>query len=230
LQVVTGKHYGSFHWDSSLWMFGWFHSPAFQLYFLPYLFGIAVLLFFLCRLLPMCGRWLMLLGGITAMVVFYQYMGWPGWSYGSEWTKLPLYFTACLLGVLARPFLHAMRQPPLVLPLLICVILVLVSPRLCLQSLWVPPLACIVVSMVHPWWKSKLLQQIGRSSGAIYLWHTPILLPAFTTLFALAHVPALPNLGLSVVLTIGVCMVLRQTLTASAKGFFNGKSPGGLIQ
>jgi surface polysaccharide O-acyltransferase-like enzyme len=222
LQLVTCKHFGGFQWDSSLWAFGWFRSPAFQLYFLPYLFGITVAVFLLCRVIPARGRWLMVLGGISAMLWFYQSMGWPGWSYGPEWTKLPLYFIAFLLGVVGRPSLEKTSWQALVPPLMICVILALVSPHLCLRSLWVPPIVCIVVSMVHPWWKSKMLLQIGRSSAAIYLWHTPILLPALTAMFALANVPALLNLGLSVVLTVSVCVVLRQVLTASTKGFLKG--------
>jgi len=219
LQFATGKHFGGFQWSKSLLLLGWFHSPAFQLYFLPYLFGIAVTLFLVCKVTPIRGRWLLLLIGFAGMVAFYQNFGWPDRSHGPAWTKLPLYLTACLLGVVGRPIQKDKPRPALILPLLICVALALTSRHLCLRSLLVPPLLYIVASIVDLWWESKLLQKIGRSAAAIYLWHTPILLPAFTAIFALCNVPPLANLGLSVVLTITVCVLLRQIVTERADGF-----------
>jgi peptidoglycan/LPS O-acetylase OafA/YrhL len=217
LQVTTGRHCGGFQWHPSLLLFGWFHSPAFQLYFLPYLFGIAVTLFLLCKVIPIRGRWLMLILGFVSMVTFYQHVGWPGWSYGPELTKLPLYFIAFLMGVVGRPVLKEKPSPSLLLPLLICVPLALLSGHLSLLSLLVPPLLYISASLVHLWWNATFLQEIGRSSAAIYLWHTPILLPAFTAIFALAHVSALANLGLSVGITIAVCVVLRKVVNMRGK-------------
>jgi len=196
---------GKFDW---LWL-SWFHSPAFQLYFLPDLFAIMVVIFFLGQWIKWRGTGWLLIVNFALMVMFYQHLGWPSQSHGPEWTKLPLYFVAVLLGVAGRTILREPPKLPFVLSLIIITMLALISGQPCLQSLLLPPLLYLAVSKVSPVRESKLLQKIGRSSGAIYLWHTPILLPACTTMLAALHVPSMVNFGISVVLTITVCVLIK---------------------
>lgn len=205
LEVLTGRQFGGHEWGPALLLLGWFHSPAFQLYFLPYLFGIAVVVFLMSKVISHRGRLLLLLISLATTVTFYQNVGWPVSSHGAQTIKLPLYFAAFLMGVVGRPFMLGAPSFMLVLPLVIWVALALILQQQCMLSLLIPPLLYLGTNMVHELWNAKLLQRIGRSSAAIYLWHTPILLPAFTTVFAILHVPAPINLGLSVVLTISVC-------------------------
>jgi len=229
IQALTDKHFFGYQWKVSLLWLGWFQSPAFQLYFLPYLFIIAVSLFCLCRLIsPRWHGW-MLIAGLAGMVALYQTIGWPEQSHGSEWTKLPLYFTAFLFGVVGRTI---PRDRPKLPVILLCVIgfgLALVSHHMCLWSLFVPPLLFLAVSKVRSLTNSKLLQAIGRSSGAIYLWHTPILLPTLTTLLALSQVPAMVNFVLSVILTITFCILLRHAADGLFKRFLKIKMPASII-
>jgi len=228
-QAWSGRHIPGCEWRMSLLWSGWFHSPAFQLYFLPYLFVIAAVLFCLCKWLSFRWHGWLLLIAIALMTGFYQRVGWPDRSFGPEWVRLPLYFVAFLLGIVGRRFAHEKPAPSFVLALLLCVLLAVVSRRLCLQSLLVPPLLYLAVNAIGFIRESKLLQEIGRSSAAIYLWHTPILLPAFTTVLARCKIPSIVNLGASVILTIALCIVLRRSLRAFWKRAFRIELPRSIV-
>src|SRR5208282_4723327 len=81
---------------------GLFHSPAFQLYFLPYLFVISVGVCGLDKLTrpyQRSGQVVILLLVLT----FYLIQGYPKFSHGADLDKLPLYLAAFLIGVVGGP-------------------------------------------------------------------------------------------------------------------------------
>jgi peptidoglycan/LPS O-acetylase OafA/YrhL len=61
---------------------------------------------------------------------------------------------------------------------------------------------------------SKLLLSMGVMSGSIYVWHTPVMLPAVTRLLAHCGVPSLFNLFGSIGVTLVICILLRLGLDA----------------
>ncbi len=215
LAFAAGKAFGltqchQFKVVPSLLLSGGFKSPAFQLYFLPYLYGVAAVIYLLCSFIVPSRRWILLVVGSIGLVAVYQWIGWPRYSYGPELTKLPLYLVAFLLGVVCQPILQRPPKFLFVLTCLVCVICFALLQQTILQSLMVPPLLCSAVGVIRFFRDSKLLSAIGHASGTVYLWHTPIVLPAFTAILALLHVPALINFVASIVLTIALCLLLRK--------------------
>jgi len=226
---LSGSHINGFQWSPTLLLTGWLHSPAFQLYFLPYLFVIALGVFCLCKFIN--HRWQPWLFGasVVLMAAFYHHTGWPNRSHGPEWVNLPLYLVAFLLGVVCRPFFAGKPSRKFVMLSLSVGFLSLLLPQLVLQSLLVPPLLCMAVKTAPFLGESQLLQKIGRSSGVIYLWHTPIMLPAFTTMMALGRVPAIVNLGASLIASIALCVLLRHSMKKFWKRIFKTELPRSLV-
>lgn len=228
-RAITGRQFGGHPWNPTLWWLAGFHSPAFQLYFLPYLFFSAVGLFCLCRMIDVRRHGWVFIAGFALMVAFYQHVGWPDRSHGPEWTKLPLYAMAYLLGIAGRPVQWEKPRLPLVVSLLLLAVGTWFFRQPCLQSLAVLPILYLAVNAVHSLSKSKLFQKIGRCSGVIYYWHTPIMLPVFTIILALCHVPPLANLLASVIMTVAVCIFFRQALEAAFKRFLKTKLPASIV-
>lgn len=227
MEALTGKDFVDYQQGfSAIWL-SFLSSPAFQLYFLPYLFIILVGAFYLCKLIEERWHGWLLIIGFAVMVAFYQRLGWPEDSHGPEWIKLPLYSVALLSGVVGRTVLYKKNISVVIAFLLICIFLT--THQLCLRSLLIPPLLYLAVSFIHFLRESKLLQEIGRSSGAIYLWHTPIMLPAFTTILAFCQVPAMMNLAMSLILTVSVCILFRRGITQLSIKFLEIKVHRGLI-
>jgi hypothetical protein len=152
---------------------------------------------------------------LLLVLTFYLVRGYPEVSHGSAFDKLPLYLAAFLIGVIGGPFLkEPVARPWMIAAVLVVVLGVLVLSRLPVVSLAVPPLLVGVVRAISKMANSKLLLSMGVMSGSIYVWHTPVLLPAITRLLAHCGVPSLFNLFGSIGVTLVTCILLRLGLDA----------------
>jgi peptidoglycan/LPS O-acetylase OafA/YrhL len=204
----------AFEMNSKILATGLFHSPAFQLYFLPYLFVISIGVCGLDKLTQRYHR-----SGYVAVLLlvltFYLVRGYPEVSHGSAIDRLPLYLAAFLIGVISGPFFkETVANPWMIMVVLVVVLGVLVLSRLPFVSLAVPPLLVGLVQAIPKLANSKLLLSMGVMSGSIYVWHTPVMLPAVTRLLAHCGVPSLFNLFGSIGVTLVICILLRLGLDA----------------
>ena len=186
-------------------------SPAFQLYFLLYLFLISTFVSGVDELPKPYDGWVYWF--LLAMVLaFYLIRGYPESSCGQYYTRIPLYLAAFLAGAISRPFFeqHLKNNHAWMLAVALVTVLVMLVylQRLCL-SLMVPPLLVGLARTVPKIMNSRVLLLMGALSGSIYLWHTPILLPACTRLLAHFGVPSLINLFASIGLTVVICLLVR---------------------
>ena len=187
-----------------------FRSPGFQLYFLPYLFLISM---FVCSLDKLNNRhrgWAYICT-LLFVLAFYVSRGYPAASYGPALSNLPLYLTSYLAGVFTKPLWDKewvrSRFIFVALGLLLGGLVVF---RCRAVSLLAPPLIAATVRVVSSFHKPKLLGSMGEASGSIYLWHTPVMLPAITKLLAFCGIPSMLNYFGSIFLTIAICILLRK--------------------
>ena len=189
-------------------------SPAFQLYFLPYLFVISTGVGGLEKLMHRHCRW-SYLAMFSLIVMFYLEHGYPQMSHGSNSSNLPMYLAAFLIGIASRPFLEkplAGLQTFWTAIFLLASILALF--RFCEASLLVPPFLTAMAGGIQFIRNSGLLQFVGRMAGSIYLWHTPLILPVLARILSGCGVPSLVNFFGSIVLTLTICILLRVGLDA----------------
>jgi fucose 4-O-acetylase-like acetyltransferase len=189
-------------------------SPGFQLYFLPYLFGVTILVSALSGLRQnaRASVYVTLLG---AIVLYYVERGYPSFSYGSEHEKLPLYLAAFVVGDLCKHLiLGGRRASAVALAMGSGLLVTLVASGIPGYPILVPfcILAFTLAFPIAGWLKP--LQHLGRLSGSLYVWHTPLVLPALTRFFAKCGFPSLCNLFASLVFAIGICLALRLVLDA----------------
>ncbi len=204
---------------------GLFHSPAFQLYFLPYLFVISI---GVCGLDRLTQRYHTLgyLVVLLLVLTFYLVQGYPEVSHGSALGNLPLYLAAFLIGVIGRPFFEEPTDKPwTIVAVLVVVLGVLVFSRLRAVSLLVPPLVVGVAGAIRRMRESKLLLSMGEMAGSIYLWHTPVMLPAITRLFAHCGILSLFNFFGSLLLTTATCILLRLGLDTFCERVLKRRTP-----
>jgi peptidoglycan/LPS O-acetylase OafA/YrhL len=200
-------------------------SPGFQLYFLPYLFLVSVLV---CMADKLTGtqahwmRWIMLL----SIFIFYLIRGYPDFSFGPAYSNLPLYLAAFICGVIGRPILDEPFANAWVIAVALTFVLVILAlSPLPIVSLAVPPLLAALAGSVPKMNDTKVLLFVGAISGSIYLWHTPILLPGITRLLAASGIPSLFNLLGSICLTLVLCSLFRAGLDALFRYAFKRPAP-----
>jgi peptidoglycan/LPS O-acetylase OafA/YrhL len=211
---ACGFHTGNFQVNGRLLATGLFQSPAFQLYFLPYLFVVTMVVWALNKL-SRRHRGRVNIGMLLLVLVFYVTTGFPRVSHGPDYAKLPLYLGAYLIGLVGRPlFEKPCRVPGMVRVTLGVVLCLLVLLRITWVSLLVPPLLFYAVAATRLLHESRLLASLGKLSGSIYVWHTPVMMPFFTLLLAHLRVPPLLNFGVSFALTLGACVLLRRGVDA----------------
>lgn len=211
--------------NSKLLATGLFHSPAFQLYFLPYLFVISIGVCGLDKLTQSYHRSMYVMV-LLLVLTFYLVRGYPEVSHGSALDKLPLYLAAFLIGAISVPFFKkSIAKPWMIAFGLVVVLSVLVLSRLPVVSLVVPPLLVGLARAIPKIANSKLLVSMGVVSGSIYVWHTPILLPVVTRLLAHCSVPSLFNLFGSIALTLAICMLLRFVMDAFFEQILKKRTP-----
>ncbi len=201
-----------------------FISPAFQLYFLPDLFAISLLFFCAARLAGDQARWFS--GGLTLLVIgYYLWAGFPAFSHGAQMSRIPLYLASFAIGSLMKDFPASSRAVPFAIAGVLAGIVCLAVYHLSAVSLAVPPLLYCALSGSRRSSAGVLLQSLGRQSGSIYLWHTPLLLPALTLLGAHFGTPPPANFFGSVFLSIGICMMIRIGMDRAWAGMFQKPPP-----
>jgi peptidoglycan/LPS O-acetylase OafA/YrhL len=191
-----------------------FRSPAFQLYFLPYLFMISV---GVSGLEKLCRRFYKLgyFSIFVLILIFYLNQGYPEMSHGSDYNNLPMYLAMFLIGLASRPFFEKSFDKLWMILAALCVVLsILVIFKFCVVSLLMPPLLLALAGGFPVIRRLKPLFCMGEMSGSIYLWHTPLILPAISRLLTYCGIPSLLNLLGSLILTLIICMLLRLGLDA----------------
>ena len=211
MAAMSGFHSGAFELKVNPQVLGMilFQSPAFQLYFLPYLFLISIAVSALEKLSGRRYQWAY--AAILALVMlFYLDRGYPQMSHGADIYNLPMYIAMFMIGIISRPFIEKpLAGPGVILLALVGVLGLLFFSRSCVVSLLVPPLLTAVAAGIRAIRQSKLLLLMGSVSGSIYVWHTPLLLPAITRLLAGCGIPSMFNLFGSIILTLATCLLLR---------------------
>jgi peptidoglycan/LPS O-acetylase OafA/YrhL len=189
---------------------GWLlWSPAFQLYFLPYLFVITV---GICGLEKLAGRHPESIYYLTLLLAtgYYIWHGYPAASHGAEFEKFPLYVAMFLIGTLGRSsFEQSHPHPVLVIVVLSILISILEFSPFPFVSFAVPPTMLALARAMPRMSNAKVLLTMGTMSGSIYVWHTPLLLPVCTRFMAILGVPSMFILFGSLGLTLGICVLLR---------------------
>lgn len=182
--------------DASGWIQFLFSPVGPQFYFLHYLFVLSVLAVFAIRLFKNLTAlsWVVLAG----CFVFYFIQQAPSASYGSAWNLLPGYLLSYWGGLLAgRGFLER--------PVWWITASVLVACGCVFKKTFV--FAHLFIPALLYWLLQHLslgdcMKFIGQKSGAIYVWHDPLLLPACSIL-ATKLLPWGP-LQVTLVLALGI--------------------------
>jgi fucose 4-O-acetylase-like acetyltransferase len=189
-------------WPLLLW------PGAPQLYFLPMLFLVSVFFRFLFTVLRQeWPLWLLAL----LLAAAYAWLG-AGAPHGGEIKNLPAYAATYLAGVLTAnpPLLARINRRRLFLALIILGFTALCVAQPTLAYLAVPlaafPLQRLLVGpMASP------IDFLGKYSGPIYVWHTPIVMPFLSILLAKTiHagpwllIPALATLTVALSVAIGL--------------------------
>jgi phosphoglycerate kinase len=162
-------------WRQMVEFLVWPGSP--QLYFLPVLFVISVFCHYACHFRQEWILWLLAFG----LTAGYAWLS-PGPPHGNEAEKYPAYAATYLAGILvARPVFLA----PIPRGRLFLTVTVFCFGALCLLC---PTLLYLAVPLVAFRAQSLIagpvaspLDFLGRHSGAIYVWHTPIIMPVLFT-------------------------------------------------
>jgi peptidoglycan/LPS O-acetylase OafA/YrhL len=187
-------------------------STAFQLYFLPVLFTIiltSTLISNLARSYTNCSFSLCIIASLT----FYTLFGFPISSHGSGIQNWPLYFSMFLIGILCRKLRHSRRINWRSASLFIFASIgILILTKGGAWTLFVPPLLWHGAEFKSNWYPKKLAGIVGQNSGSIYLWHTPLLLPAVTIAFSTLGFSSLTNWISSVSFTLVFCLALKLVL------------------
>jgi peptidoglycan/LPS O-acetylase OafA/YrhL len=201
------------------------NSPAFQLYFLPYLFAIS-LVAGLMDLLFKRRRHVVYLTLMLCVLIFYVANGYPQNSHGPEWQKIPAYAFAFLFGNFSRRYLSVMPAvKSLSAVTLAGVLILLVLPAKPIASMFVAPALLWALISFPLVGANKLLVDLGGFSGSIYLWHTPVLLPLLTKVLAGIGVPSLANFILSLLLALGVCILAKLAFTVAFRKWLHCPMP-----
>lgn len=191
-----------------------FLSPAFQLYFLPYLLLISLLFLYSPKLMRKIPLSTISSAAIVLTLICYSLLQFPGKSHGEALLKLPLYFSAFCLGYLYRQNRdkRLIRVAGLVLSFTAFVSYFVFKIPLCLLSLAMPwALSELFFSLKH----FNIIQPFGyfgKASGSIYLWHTPLLLPFLSTLFFKLGLQAWPLYLATLITGLGLCLAMRAAL------------------
>jgi len=204
-------------WRQMVEFLVWPGSP--QLYFLPVLFVISVFCHYACHFRQEWILWLLAFG----LTAGYAWLS-PGPPHGNEAEKYPAYAATYLAGILvARPVFLA----PIPRGRLFLTVTVFCFGALCLLC---PTLLYLAVPLVAFRAQSLIagpvaspLDFLGRHSGAIYVWHTPIIMPVLS--MALARGPVENPWCLIPVLTAATILfslgIARAVGTVDSYGVFS---------
>jgi Acyltransferase family len=192
-----------------------------QLYFLPYLFVISVADVVLARVMPV---WVLLSLLATLLTIQCIWLGPPDSSIGPGPDRWLLYAVAFCGGLFFQQILREIPpQPParwrrrsLVVISLLSVVGVALAARARIGfvlNLCIPIWLYMALKRAEgSGWIPKTVSSAG--TGAIYLWHTPIILPACAIVLMHLGVRDLANWLVALPLTIIICLAIHRALRA----------------
>tara|TARA_R110000850_G_scaffold125699_5_gene244225 strand:+ start:86 stop:1075 length:990 start_codon:yes stop_codon:yes gene_type:complete len=219
---IGTQHIQSFDLNTQL-LIPW-PSPAFQLYFLPVLFVVMLTASIVTNTFPKLSKWIAVII-ILGAAVFYCVEGFPNSAHGAEFNKWPLYFASFWIGFLSKG--EKLDRPCWRFPLFaICMSIIFTAATR--GSGWpiaIPPLLWYGATISPRGWIAPLANTIGQSAGSIYLWHTPILLPAITIALSYLSIPSLLIWLSSISLSIVVCIGIRISISLAFRRWFKIESP-----
>ncbi len=195
-----------------------FDSPAFHLYFLPDLFAITILSHGILGRLSETTRRRSAVVTLVSLPLLYLILPTPVISHGASLAVVPLYMASFLLGGMFHP--SNILYPKWAVALAG----IALAPLMFCSSLFPnPSLSFVIVSLLFIF-VVKILKGcnggwiglVGRCSGSIYLWHTPVLMPAVSAgLFACGLIGSLTwllNIGISLTICIGVRLAFEKVV------------------
>jgi hypothetical protein len=181
---------------------------GYQLYFLPYMFGVMIFSALLFRQKCWWQNYLVLMV-VFLIILGYSVVGFPKPSHGQGLDKFPLFLCSFLLGHLF-PLLSRFKRGTKLCALLVSVsILVMIVSDGAAWSLFIAPLILLVISPFQDNTYLKYVSKAGRFSGSIYLWHTPLVLPFLTIVFTKMGLPPIYVLVASICLAIFSCILIK---------------------
>ncbi len=216
---------GSSESTLSVRLFQIWNSVAFQLYFLPLLAIFMVSVAIVRRVAGEYWKWVAC-SFIVATALYYGPNRYPECSHGPAMTQWALYAASFAFGLLSKGCIGAGNQTgiPVILALTFLAVTggkgwAMVAPLMIVRSF----------EFTKPRQFPTLIRALGTGSGSIYLWHTPVLLPALTIIFFKLGVYPLLNLIVSISLAILISIVIRFLLLDWLEARYGWRCPRWII-
>ncbi|MDA7877733.1 acyltransferase family protein [Akkermansiaceae bacterium] len=195
-----------------------FVSPAFQLYFLPYLFAITILSHGVLGRFSETTRKKSAGVILVLLPLLYLISPIPVISHGASLAVVPFYMASFLLGGLLRLSRIWHRRWAVAFSGVILALLIFCSSLFPHPGLSLAIVGVLFIFVMNTWTGVNAdgsgMALLGRCSGSIYLWHTPLLMPAVSAgLFACGFISSLTwllNIGISLAICIGVRLALEK--------------------
>jgi hypothetical protein len=197
------------------------NSIAFQLYFLPLLAVFMVSAAVVGKVAGEYWKWFAC-SVIFISALYYGPDRYPGCSHGPELTKWALYATSFVLGLLSKGCIRGGYQIGIPLTLALAFVAITRGKG---WGLVIPLIVVGSIEFTKPRHFLTLIGAIGTSSGSIYLWHTPVLLPALTIIFFKLGVYPLINLVLSISLALLIPNRMRFLLSDWLEARYGWRCP-----
>ena len=193
-----------------------------QFYFLAYLFFIAVAIHAMLRLQVLrsdFSRWLL------AAILLQSYWILPlERPHGESLSQLPLYAATYLLGIQFAKLAHRLdgsrNAHALGAAVLVASLLAVAVYRPQILHL-VPPLLISQLATCIPRWPQIPFAFLGRRSGAIYAWHTPLVMPLLSVLLTKFSLTGVPLILAMIIATLVISLTLDSLVRRfDTPGFF----------
>jgi hypothetical protein len=197
------------------------NSTAFQLYFLPVLAFFMVSIALIRKFIGEYWKWFACCV-IIVTAIYYGSDRYPDSSNGPAMSKWALYAASFVFGILFKGGIGDGKQ------IGIPVILALAFLAITGGKGWgmvVPLMIVGSFEFTKPRKYHMMVRALGASSGSIYLWHTPVLLPALTIIFFKVGVYPLVSLVVSITLALLIPIWMRFLLVDWAEVRFGWKCP-----
>jgi hypothetical protein len=182
------------------------HGSSMQLYFLPYLFFVALGFLLISSVLGQLNmKHLPWLGGLTVLLTGFAMLFPTRSAFGPDMRLVPLYGAMYVLGNCFSTALHFSQKSYRIFSL---VSLVVSGALAHFDSRFIAVSITLLLFMVA-FEVSSMTGLQGRSfygSGGVYLLHTPVLNFAISTMMLHFGIVSYINLFASVFITFGICL------------------------